>query len=314
MAERSNQDVAYGLKEIARYKALAGGSAWGLRAYVAAADTVTALPYKVAGLSEGSLRKIPGVGASLAATIRTLAQGELPDGLTAARAQWPRSVFTLTRIVGIGDKRAIKLYEKYGHASFSEMLLAVQQGQIDDQKLCAAVRHANKMAPRMPWEQANKAVTAIMQRLSRGRRMRLRCVGSYRRRAKTVGDLDFLFASEYASRRAAVIRRFRGLGAPIVSGEHKNSVYWTLTSGRFVRVDMLVVKPSEWGAALCYFTGNEAHNRAMRTRANTFGWTLNEYGLLEGQSTVARTERGIYNALGVVPTPPRHRDAKLRIR
>src|SRR5262249_60623129 len=46
-----------------------------------------------------------------------------------------------------------------------------------------------------------------------------------------------------------------------------------------LQVDLRVVEPKSWGAAMHYFTGSKAHNIRMRERAIKQGLKLNEYGL-----------------------------------
>jgi DNA polymerase (family 10) len=49
--------------------------------------------------------------------------------------------------------------------------------------------------------------------------------------------------------------------------------------GNGLQVDLRVVEPQHWGAALQYFTGSKEHNVALRELALKQGWSLNEYGL-----------------------------------
>ena len=69
----------------------------------------------------------------------------------------------------------------------------------------------------------------------------------------------------------------------IASGDNKISFH--LRSG--MQVDVRLLPPESFGAAMQYFTGSKAHNVALRQRALKMGYTLNEYSLssLEDRTT-----------------------------
>jgi DNA polymerase (family 10) len=98
------------------------------------------------------------------------------------------------------------------------------------------------------------------------------------------------------------------LALPIVKealgkGETKTSV---LTQAG-MQVDLRVVDPDQYGAALLYFTGSKAHNIRLRQLALERDWTLNEYALSEiesGKVVASRTEEDIYDALGLAFIEP----------
>jgi DNA polymerase (family 10) len=76
-----------------------------------------------------------------------------------------------------------------------------------------------------------------------------------------------------------------------------------------LQVDLRVVPPASFGAALLYFTGSKSHNIALRGIANEHGWKLNEYGLFSGRRRIAgATEEEIYRKLGLTFVPPELRE------
>jgi DNA polymerase (family X) len=77
------------------------------------------------------------------------------------------------------------------------------------------------------------------------------------------------------------------------------------------QVDLRVVAPREYGAALLYFTGSKAHNVRVREIAVRKGLKLSEYGLFEarnGDLIVAETEEEVYERLGLRWVPPTLRE------
>lgn len=120
-----------------------------------------------------------------------------------------------------------------------------------------------------------------------------------------MGDLDVLVASRRGS---GVNRRF--LDYPEVSrvlaqGRTRTSVI--LKSG--MQVDLRVVQPGSFGAAMVYFTGSKAHNLALRRIAQKRGLKINEYGVYRGTQRIAgETEASVYATLDLPCMPPELRE------
>jgi DNA polymerase (family X) len=80
-------------------------------------------------------------------------------------------------------------------------------------------------------------------------------------------------------------------------------------TARGLQVDRRVVDPTQWGAALIYFTGSQAHNIRIRERAVRRGWSLSEYGLTaDGELVASATEDEVYAALDLAWIPPAMRE------
>lgn len=316
---RTNIRVAGELRELARAKQLQG-SPWSATAYRNAATAVENHDVDVGTLGAPALRKIEGIGKTIAEAIITLASGRETEDLTRARDDVPASVFSMTRIPGVGEVRATKLYRRLGYLSFEEILEAAHSGDLDaEPRLRQAVLAADRLSGRIPWRVAHRTVRSVRERLRNATgasRIILRPAGSYRRRKPTVGDIDFLFATKYDRRRAKVIAAFHELGQTIQRGAYKNSVYLDIKGHGLVRTDLLCVDPGEMGAALLFFTGSDAHCRALRAHAKNQGLLLNESGLWRGKRCLSygMDERGIYRLLGVTPEAPPRRTGKLRRR
>src|SRR3972149_4117722 len=98
--------------------------------------------------------------------------------------------------------------------------------------------------------------------------------GSTRRRKETVGDLDILVTSDDPER---VIKTFVALPAALdvlAHGETKASI----RPQEGIQVDLRVVEPEAFGAALQDFTGSKEHNLRIREIASKKGRKLSEYG------------------------------------
>ncbi|MEN6302979.1 MAG: PHP domain-containing protein, partial [Armatimonadia bacterium] len=91
----------------------------------------------------------------------------------------------------------------------------------------------------------------------------------------------------------------------------------TKVSGRTVsglKVDLRVLAPESFGAALQYFTGSQQHNIRLRERAQKRGLTISEYGVFEGEpgqkgrQVAGETEESVYEAVGLPWIPPELRE------
>ncbi len=120
--------------------------------------------------------------------------------------------------------------------------------------------------------------------------------GSYRRGRDTVGDIDLLATTRHPTE---VIRQFTAydqVASTHSSGTTRTSVM--LKNG--IQVDLRVVRPDAFGAALVYFTGSKAHNVALRKLAQAQGLKINEYGVFRDDHRLAgQTEASVYQAVGL---------------
>src|SRR6185503_17347628 len=107
--------------------------------------------------------------------------------------------------------------------------------------------------------------------------------GSFRRRKETIGDLDIVVSCADAP---AVIERFGKFGdvTHVASqGDTRSTV--RLSGG--LQVDLRVVEPACFGAAMQYFTGSQAHNIELRKIAQGKNLKLNEYGVFKGTKCIS---------------------------
>src|SRR5262249_10823059 len=134
-----------------------------------------------------------------------------------------------------------------------------------------------------------------------------------RRGRETVGDLDLLVTGkccENELQREKVIDKilsFPGVLEVLARGENK--VSFKLRSG--MQVDVRLLPPDSFGAAMQYFTGSKNHNVQLRQRAIKQGYTLSEYGLVrveDNKRVAGKTEEEIYKKLGLAYIPPELRE------
>ncbi|MCP9977163.1 PHP domain-containing protein [Actinomadura madurae] len=122
--------------------------------------------------------------------------------------------------------------------------------------------------------------------------------GSLRRMRETIGDVDVLAASRDPRPIMEAFTALPFVAEVIAGGDKKTSV----RTAKGLQVDLRVVPPESWGAALQYFTGSQAHNIRTREIAVKAGLKLSEYGLFDaetGELIVSETEEEVYERLGL---------------
>jgi len=134
--------------------------------------------------------------------------------------------------------------------------------------------------------------------------------GSVRRWKETIGDIDLLVASDQPAPIMAAFTGAPNVDRILAAGDTKSSVIVE----RGLQIDLRVVPPAAWGAALLYFTGSKEHNVRLRGYALRKKLLLNEYGLYRvgeektGTPVASLTEEDIYAALGMDWIPPELRE------
>ncbi|HSZ40778.1 MAG TPA: DNA polymerase/3'-5' exonuclease PolX [Trebonia sp.] len=324
---RANETVAALLREYAELVAITGGDQFRARNYEKAAKAVAGYPADVTVLGEAALVKIPGVGKSIAGKITEYQRSGTFAALEDLRAQIPPGVRDLTKVPGLGPKRALQLAKELNLASVADLEAAVKAGRLRDLPGFGAKSEERilrglsvMMTGRVLLDVAMDTATGVVDALA-PLAGRVAYAGSLRRMRETIGDVDVLATADDDEQATRIMAAFRDLAhAPsagttplrppdasgvIVSGPTKTSV----RMGNGLQVDLRVVRPEAWGAALQYFTGSQAHNVAVRQIAVRKGLKLSEYGLFRDEELIASaTEHEVYGALGLAWTEPTLRE------
>ena len=314
---RLNDEVGALLQEFSDLILLTGGNAFRARSYEKAARSVGGYPQDLARLDEDGLRGIPGVGESTAGKISEyLATGHIA-ALEKLRAKVPAGVREITAIPTVGPKKAVLLYRQLGIKSVDELREAAEAGKLSGlpglgERTVENIRHGIEQLRLTGGRTLLSTALDLAEELVAALSAVPGCkscayAGSLRRMRETVGDIDILAtAMDSAPLMAALVERPEVTDV-IGSGTTKTSV----RTAKGLQVDLRVVPPEDWGAALIYFTGSRAHNIKLRGRAVKAGLKLSEYGLFEvgsGKKLASRTEKDVYAALGLPWIPPTLRE------
>jgi DNA polymerase (family 10) len=312
-----NADIGAIFEEIADLLEIGGANPFRVRAYRNAARSVGELGRELATLlDEGKeLPKIPGIGADLAAKIREICTTGTCKLLDKLHREMPPAITELLKIPGLGPKRVKLLYDKLKIRSTEDLKRAARAGRIreiagfgakTEESILRALAERSATPDRCKLAVAAQYAAALEAHLAKVRGVRKVTVGgSFRRMRETVGDLDILVAAEAGS---PVMERFTGYDEVknvLSHGDTRSSV--TLKSG--LQVDLRLVPPESYGAALHYFTGSKAHNIAIRKLGQARGLKINEYGVFKGEKRVAgETEESVFAAVGLPWIPPELRE------
>jgi DNA polymerase (family X) len=307
-----NEELARLFAEMAELLLLQGETGFRVRAYERGARALSGYGADLAALSERDLAAIPGVGKAIAAKVREYLETGQVAKLEELRAEVPAGLRALLRVPGLGPRKARLVHEALGVGSPEELTAAVAAGRVAGlpgmgQRTEANLRRAlERMAggvEGIPLAIALPLAELLRDRLAAvGGVEQVEVAGSLRRMKAAVHDLDLLAAGADP---AAVTRVFSELPEVVevaALGDTKASI--RTRDGH--QVDLRVVRPEVWGAALQYFTGSAAHNVRIRELAVKAGLKLSEYGLFErgGELIVAEDEEVVYRRLGLDWVPP----------
>jgi DNA polymerase (family 10) len=314
---RSNDAVEAALLEYAELLSITSSDPYKPRSYEKAARSIGGYHADVATLDAKGILGIPNVGKSIGEKVVEFVTTGRLEALEELREQIPDGVRLMMGVPGLGPKKANVLYRDLGIASVEQLLDAIDADRLADVKGFGPKTAENirrsiaQMSASGGRVLVNLALDAAEELLAELRALksvlRADCAGSLRRMAETIGDVDLLVASTDAQ---PIMDRFTALpqvGRILAKGPTKSSI--VTTEG--LQVDLRVIEPAVWGAAMIYFTGSKAHNVRIREMAVRKGFKLSEYGLFHadgGELIAAETEEVVYERLGLPYIPPTLRE------
>jgi DNA polymerase (family X) len=309
-----NKAIAGILYETADLLEIDGQDSFRIRSYRNAAQAIEALPQQISELisEPKKVLEVPGIGKGMLQNLQEMfKQGRLPLHAELLQKYRP-SMLDLLRIQGLGPKTIALIWSAYQICDVEGVEKLCREGKIrilprmgekQEQKLLKAIEDYRRIAGRFLLDAAERAARKILDHLRAFPGVeKVSPAGSLRRGRETVGDLDMLVTGQACcgeverQRLTDHIIKLPGLMEIIARGENKIS--FRLRGG--MQVDVRLLPPESFGAAMQYFTGSKAHNVALRQRALKMGYTLSEYSLakLDTQEVAAgKTEEEIYAKL-----------------
>jgi DNA polymerase (family 10) len=315
-----NATIAKVFNEMAELLEFRGENPFRIRAYRNGAKAIAELDESVESIladPERDLSKVPGIGKTLLDKTETLVStGTLPQ-LVELRKQVPPVVIEMARIPGLGAKKAAKLQQELAIESLADLRKACHEDRVGklpgfgaktQQAILDGLEIAEAAAERVYWSEGDALAADIADHMSTCKSVeRMQWAGSYRRGRETVGDLDLLVVASDRAIAMDHLEAYSDRSQTIGRGDTKISI----RVGKAFQVDMRIVEADQFGAALQYFTGSQAHNIHTRRLAKEQGLKINEYGVfnIDDDSRVAgETEEEVYAAIGLPWIEPELRE------
>jgi DNA polymerase (family X) len=316
----TNAEIALALDELGDLYELDGAIIHRIVAYRNAAKAVRDAPMSVAALArEGRATELPGIGPTIQEKVLALAsEGAIPAAVK-LRSKFPAGLIEITRLPGLGPKRARRLFEELGIDSLDKLRTAAQEHRIRSLKgfgpkaeeailASLAAADAGTRRHRVVLDRALAIGEPLVEALrAQPAAEQVELAGSARRMADSVKDLDVIAtASDPAelARAAAALDLVESASTPAESGLR-------LRTHTAIQVDLRIVEPDQFGNLLQHLTGSKEHNMALRDFAVRKGLHVSEYGVVDdstGQTHRCATEEEVYALLGMQYIEPELRE------
>jgi DNA polymerase (family X) len=320
-----NKAIANILYETADLLEIDAADSFRIRSYRNAAQAIENLSEPIKDLisEPKKVLAIPGIGKGMLTNLQELFKEGSLGVQTELLKKYHPSMLQLLKIQGLGPKTIALIWSAYQVSDVDGVEKLAREGKIrelprmgekHEQKLLKAIEDYRRISGRFLIDAAEVEAKKLTDYLASFPGFdRITPAGSLRRGRETVGDLDILVTGaaccSEAERQKAVqyVAQYPPLMSVIAQGDNKISFH--VRNG--MQVDVRLLPPDSFGAAMQYFTGSKAHNVALRQRALKLGYTLNEYSLADlktGQPVAGKTEEEIYAKLNLDYIPPELRE------
>ena len=309
----TNDDVVRFLETIADTLEIKGERPYRIRAYREAARQVDVLEEDVTAVAaERRLTAIPRVGASLAARMQEFIETGESSFLADLQRDTPATLLDLLELPGFGPRRVAAVHRELGVTTLDELAAAAATGRLRslraigprlEQSIVRGIEVVKERRRRVPLLLARPLAEALRTELAAALPgWPVAIVGSVRRMAERVGDIDLLVGAPDA---ATVLDAFAAL-SDITALQERGATTAVGATRSGTSCHVIVAPPSSWGAALVATTGSHAHRRRLLALPGAAGWQLDGDLIVDeqGQPVVAPTEAAFYRLLGLPEIPP----------
>jgi DNA polymerase (family X) len=320
MPDPTNTEIAAALDELGDLYQLDGAIIHRIVAYRNAAKAVREAPVSVAALArQGRASELPGIGATIQEKVIALAEEGVIPAAVKLRAKFPPGLVEITRLRGLGPKRARRLFDELQIDSLEALRAAAEGHQIRSLKgfgpkaeegILAALAADGAGEPRARVV-LDRALTVGDQLIAALREHpaseRVELAGSARRWTDSVKDLDVIATASDSgalARAATELELVETANTPGEAGVR-------LRTHTGLQVDLRIVAPDQFGNLLQHLTGSKEHNMALRDMTVRKGLHVSEYGVLDdatGETHRCAREEEVYALLGLEYIVPELRE------
>ncbi|RLD11387.1 MAG: DNA polymerase/3'-5' exonuclease PolX [Chlamydiae bacterium] len=316
----TNNEIAKIFNETADILEIKGENIFRVRAYRNAARVIDNLIEKLSDIvaqNPDELNSIKSIGKALHDKIIEFCQTGKIKEFDNLKNSLPSGLLDMLKIQSFGPKRVRLVYEKLGIDNVDKLEKAASEGKIrvlpgmgekSELKILKSIRDFRTLqTDRKSWAEAEQILNDYLNYLKKIDGIdKIQPAGSFRRCRETVGDLDILITcSGDTEKIISHFAEYPEVLEILAQGETKSSVVLKDK----IQVDLRVVKPESFGAAMQYFTGSKEHNVALRSHAKEKNMKLSEYGVFQKDKSIAgENEENVYNSLGFDWIPPEIRE------
>jgi DNA polymerase (family 10) len=320
MPDPTNTEIAAALDELGDLYELDGAIIHRIVAYRNAAKAIREAPTSVVALArQGRATELPGVGATIQEKVLALADDGAIPAAVKLRAKFPPGLVEMTRLPGLGPKRARRLFDEMGIDSLQALRDAGEAQRIQTLKgFGAKAEEAILASLDVAGAGIEPGRTVLDRALTVGEQLvealrahpaseRVELAGSARRMADSVKDLDVIAT---ASEPLALAQAAVELDL-VESAQTPGEAGARLRTHSGLSVDLRIVAPDQFGNLLQHLTGSKQHNMALRDMAVRKGLHVSEYGVLDddtGETHRCATEEQVYALLGLAYIEPELRE------
>lgn len=280
-------------------------------AYQRAADSVEHLSSEAKDLwDDGKLKEVAGIGPGIEEHLDEIFRTGKSKHFELVMKGFPPAIFELMKVSGIGAKTAFKLSQqlriKEAKGAMKKLEKAVREGKVSgiegfgEQSQVAiekSIKEVKGKKRRLLLPYALSIAEEVIEWMKKEKSVKeINPLGSLRRKASTVGDIDIAVATSDAKKAIDHFASYPKKQRILEKGDRTASI---IVSGS-IQVDLMVQSPGSYGALLQHFTGSKHHNIALREYALKGKLSLSEYGIKErGKLLRFPTEEAFYKKLGM---------------
>ena len=325
----SNQEIVKLLRNVAASYAIKDEKKFHFQiiAYQKAADTISNLTEELNDYYQNDrLKDLPGIGNTIKSHLVELFKKGKVSHFEWVLKGIPQSVFVLMDIPSFGPKKSYKLVKEFKLNNPQTVIedlekiarkgkIATLEGfgeksQADILRSISEYKEGKGKTTKMPLPYAFEIAEKILLYLRKFPEIeKAEGLGSLRRRAATVGDIDIAACGKNSRHIIDYFTKYPSTERIIEKGDISASIM--VSGGK--QIDLLVQPPESFGSLLQHFTGSKNHNIALREFALKKGLSLSEYGIkniITGTTDKYSSEDKFYNAIGLQWIPPELRENK----
>ncbi len=316
-------EIADILDEIGVLLELNGENPFKVRAYQNGARALESMDEELGTvIGESRLKKVKGIGDALSKKIETLYDTNELKYYDDLKSSVPSGLVEMLDIPSLGAKKIKVLRSELAIDSIEKLEKACRAGDVEnldgfgkktEEKILVGIKNRKVYSKRHLWWRANKIAAPIIEGLRSLKEVEIAdCAGSLRRGMETVGDLDFIVASENPIPVMDWFTSRENVTEVTAKGDTKSSVRFDTG----LQADLRVVPIDHYYFTLHHFTGSKEHNIKMRHRALGLGYSLSEWGLTPEEDSTKKaitkipSEKDLFEKLKLNYIPPELREGR----